>query len=75
MLSREVFISFYGLGFWLLSLQVIGVFVVFRRFPYGSRRPERRRPRGGAPRPWSPLGGRPSPSRGRLSLSKGLLSF
>jgi len=32
MLSREVFIAFYGLEFQLLSLQVIGAFVVFRRF-------------------------------------------
>ncbi|KEH26616.1 transmembrane protein, putative [Medicago truncatula] len=35
--SREVFIAFYGLGFWLLSLQVIGVFVYFGRFLESSR--------------------------------------
>ncbi|KEH25495.1 transmembrane protein, putative [Medicago truncatula] len=42
MFSRVVFIVFYGLGFWLLSLQVIGVFRPFGWFLEGSRGLERR---------------------------------
>jgi len=35
----------------------------------------RRRPRGGAPRPWCPSGGRPSPFGGCLSPYGGLFSL
>jgi len=52
---KYVFIACYRLGFRLLNLQVIGVFMEFGRFLDASRSQGRRRPRGGAPRPLEPF--------------------
>ena len=75
MLSREIFIACYGLGFRLLGSQATGVFVYFRWFLEVSRSLEGRCLKARAPRSQEPLLRAPEPFWRSQSLSGGLLSL